>query len=61
MNFVFNLLFSDYSGGPDRKNGFSIVNTDKVAGHDKIIIIANTEEEKLDWIDNVNGSIGSLV
>lgn len=46
---------------PEKKNGFSIVNTDKQAPIDKIIVLANTPEEKLEWIDLINGSIGCIV
>jgi len=48
-------------GASDKKNGFSIVNTDKRGPLEKIIIYANTPEEKTEWMDHINTAIGSLV
>lgn len=42
---------------PDKKNGFTIFRTD--IKNEKIIICASTPEERTEWIDLINGCIGS--
>ena len=45
---------------PETKFGFSIVSTNKSVV-DKIVILAVTAQEKTEWINLINSTIGSLV
>lgn len=46
---------------PDKRNGFSIVNTDKESDVTQVVIIASSPEEKAECVELVNSAIGSLV
>lgn len=57
---VWDLDPSNTSVAPETKFGFSIVSTNKSVV-DKIVVLALTAQEKTEWINLINSTIGSLV